>query len=256
MDERIPHSCESALAERGFTVIKLRSDERLSPTVASHTDMLFFRHNNTLITSQGYFHKNQNLINNISDIPGIKVLLADEAPESEYPKDRIFNCLILGDKLFAKTEHLSKSINEYANNEELKIIPVSQGYPACVTLGIGDKLAITADSGMARALKSENIEIIDISDSEAIKLPPYKFGFIGGTAGVFRNTVYFIGNLAAHPCGAKIEGALKNAGYECVSLDEKSDSLFDMGGIFFFENPDINTATSGKKISPNKPKSE
>ncbi len=256
MDERIPYSCERSLAERGFKVIKLPRDDRLSAPVASHTDMLIFRHNNTLITSQDYFDKNRNLINNISDISGIRILLTDDVPEREYPKDRIFNALILGERLFAKTEYLSKKITEYAKSAGLKIIPVSQGYPACVTLGIGDKIAITADSGMARALKSENVEVIDISDSEAIKLPPYKFGFIGGTAGVFRNTVYFIGNLAAHPFGTKIEDALKKAGYECVSLDEKSDSLFDMGGICFFENPEINTATSGKKISPNKPKSE
>ena len=154
------------------------------------------------------------------------------------------------------SKKLSRIVLKYLNRSLIK-----RGYnryekTAEVWTAIGDRIAITADSGMARELKSENIEVIDIYDSEAIKLPPYKFGFIGGTAGVFRNTVYFIGNLAAHPCGAKIEDALKKVGYNCVSLDENSDSLFDMGGIFFFENPDINTATSGKKISPNNPKSE
>ena len=249
MDERIPSNCERTLAELGFCVIKLPMEKRLSPAVASHTDMLFFRHNNTLITSQIYFREHSDLFEKIRSCLSLDIILADEAPGKDYPYDRIFNALVIGDKLFAKSEYLSGEIIKYSKDRGLKIIPVNQGYPACVTLG-APGIAITSDAGMARTLKDEKVNVMLIPDSEIILLPPYKFGFIGGCAGVLHSTVYFIGNLLSHPYGKRIEERLAKAGYSCVSLDPESDSLFDMGGIFFFENPPKNTAVSGKNISP------
>ncbi len=252
VDERIPYSCEMTLINLGFDVIKLPCEERLSLAVASHTDMLFFRHKNTLLTSRKYFEEHGDLFKAISAISKIKILLTDEIQEKEYPKDRIFNCLVLDNKIFAKPEYLSQRIIKYANTSGLELIPVSQGYPACVALAVPDTV-ITSDKGMARTLETEGIRVLTIPESEKIKLPPHKFGFIGGTAGVFRNTVYFAGNLYAHPSGKEIEAALNKVGYSCISLDEKADSLLDVGGIFFFENTPIRTAKKGKNINPKSP---
>ena len=254
VDERIPYRCETALLGLGYSVIKLHAEKRLSAPVASHTDMLFFRHGNTLITSRNYFSEHADTFKTIESIPDINIIISDEELLSEYPKDRIFNCLAIGNKLFAKPEYLSESISRYSAQRNLKFIPVKQGYPACVTLAAGN-LAITSDEGMARKLQSESVRVMMIPNSDKIKLPPYKFGFIGGTAGVHKNTVYFIGNLLSHPCGKEIEAALCCEGYSCVSLDEESDSLFDMGGIFFFEALTKNTADNGISTSPKNPKS-
>ena len=86
---------------------------------------------------------------------------------------------------------------------------------------------------MEKTLLSEGVEVLLIEESDSIKLPPYKNGFIGGSAGVFESTVYFIGNLKAHPNANEIESALKSRGYNAVSLDPECDSLFDLGGILF-----------------------
>lgn len=252
VDERISYNSELSLTELGFEVIKLPPENRLSPAVASHTDMLFFRHKNTLLTSQKYFSEHVDLFEKITAIPEIEILLTDEVQQEEYPKDRIFNCLVIDNKIFAKKDYLSSEILKYAENFDLKLVSVAQGYPACVALGVPGT-AITSDKGIARSLESEGLRVLTIPESEKIKLPPYKFGFIGGTAGVFRNIVYFAGNLYSHPYGKEIEVALNEAGYSCVSLDAEADSLFDVGGIFFFESPLKRTAKSGKTINPKSP---
>ena len=253
MDERIPLACERSLEKRGFSVIKLPPAKELSSAVKSHTDMLIFFHNNTLITSRQYFSENAKTFEQIQLSKDINIILSDEEQLSEYPKDRIFNCLAVGSKFFAKTEYLSKEIVSYCTKNNIELIPTNQGYPACVTLAVGN-LAITSDAGMANTLQREGITPHIIDNSEKIKLPPYKFGFIGGSAGVYDNTVYFIGNLLSHPNGEEIEELLYDAGYSCVSLDEESDSLFDMGGIIFLGAAAKNTAESGKNTNPKTPR--
>ena len=88
---------------------------------------------------------------------------------------------------------------------------------------------------MARVLEGTGIKVTLISDSEIIKLPPYKNGFIGGCAGRYKDTVYFIGNLDAHPECEIIREAISKAGLTPVSLLPESDCLFDLGGLLFFD---------------------
>ena len=239
----------------GFEVIKLPPEKRLSTPLASHTDMLLFRHDNTLITSQAYYEENSDVFESIRKIGNINIVLSATEQKDAYPFDRIFNCLAIGKRLFAKTDGLAPEIITYSNENGFELIPVNQGYPACVALG-KDNVAVTADAGMASAFKASLIDTLIISNSEKIKLSPYDYGFIGGACGSLGDKIYFIGNLYAHPDGDKIEKFLKDHGYSCVSLDETSDSLFDMGGILFFEYPEKITAINGSTNKPKNPKTE
>jgi len=252
VDGRIPKGCEDGLLELGFKLIKLRADERLGEAVASHTDMLLFRLGNTLVGSKRYFDRHSDTLKEITDaLPHFNLILSDEEILAKYPYDARFNALIVKEMLFAKCDTVSKAILKIAEREGMKTVNVKQGYPACTVLALPCGRAITSDSGMARALEKNGIDTLLIEESEKIKLPPYKNGFIGGTAGILGNTVYFIGNLLAHPSGEKIRDTLARAGYEALSLDPSSDSLFDLGGLML-----INTDKNGSNISPKNPKSE
>lgn len=257
VDERIPKECERALSGYGFNVIKLPAEKKLPAAVASHTDMLIFRHNDTIIISQGYAEKNRELIESVKDaVKGLKIIFSQDVHGDVYPRDAIFNCLSIGNKLFGRPDALSDTVKEYTDKAGLELIAVKQGYPACTTLAIPEKFAVTSDRGMARALQSNGIDVLIISESERICLPPYKCGFIGGASGIFGKTVYFLGNLKSHPDGEMIENALKERGYTSVSLDPEADSLFDLGGIFFFGSAENSTAASGRSTSPAIPKTE
>jgi len=252
VDGRISENCEAGLSRCGFEIIKLEKDKRLGEAVASHTDMILFRYKDTLIGSREYFDCHEELFKRIkTSLPDFEFILSDEDISAVYPNDAIFNALTVGGKLFAKADTVSADILALAKRERLGIIKVKQGYPACTTLALGDGLAITADKGMARALGKNGIEALEIQESEKIKLPPYKNGFIGGAAGITGKTAYFLGNLLAHPSGEIIKDSLARFGYDAVSLDPSADSLFDLGGMIL-----INTDKNGSNISPKNPKSE
>ncbi|MCF8231691.1 MAG: hypothetical protein K9J27_05820 [Bacteroidales bacterium] len=66
---------------------------------------------------------------------------------------------------------------------------------------------------------------------ENIFLKNYSHGFIGGTAGVFGDHVYFAGSLTYSPEGNKIASFLNKLNYKIVELYD--GPLIDGGGIFF-----------------------
>ena len=113
----------------------------------------------------------------------------------------------------------------------LTSVNVKQGYPACTALAFGNS-AITADRGMMAALTSREIKTTLISTAD-ISLPPYEYGFIGGAAGVYKNEVYFLGDVHAHRDSEVIRQAITEAGYLPVSLSD--EPLADLGRIIFID---------------------
>lgn len=233
VDERISPECERSLTLQGFTVIKLPPLPSLSSPIASHTDMLMFYHGDTLISSTYYCDAAPFVFSDIHDLaPKIKLMFADEAQTDKYPHDAIFNALVIGNRLFIKTDTASKAVIEYGKSCGLKIIHTNQGYPACTVLRLSEDTAITADSGMARTLEREGIKVTLISNG-SISLPPYEYGFIGGTAGIYDGKIYFLGDPETHPDAQKIIDACTNANLEIRALS--GGILSDLGGILFFE---------------------
>ena len=85
---------------------------------------------------------------------------------------------------------------------------------------------------MSEALKREGIEVCEIENG-GILLPPHEYGFIGGAAGVYRNTVYFLGDVKKHKSAQKILDTCERAGFEAVSLS--GEELADLGRIIFID---------------------
>lgn len=252
IDERISPACEAALIKEGYELIKLPPDERLGKAVSSHTDMLLFRHGRTLIGSRVYFEKHAELFDTLRErLTDLDIRLSDEEQTSEYPRDAIFNALVIGNRLFCKIDSVSREILRYADENGMKVINVNQGYPACATLAINDSLAVTADLGMARALEAEGICVLSVENTKKIKLKPFEYGFIGGTAGINESRVYFFGNVASLPYRDALEKSLRSHGCEAISLDEESDFLSDLGGIIL-----IATDSTGSSTSPTIPNNE
>ena len=252
VDYRISEKCAARLSLDGFEIIRLPRDERLGEAVASHTDMLLFRHGKTLVGSREYFEKNSDVYETIHRaLPDFEFLLSDEVMLCDYPHDAIFNALAVGDKLFAKADTVSRAILSLSEKRNITVVAVKQGYPACTALALPEGLVVTADCGLMRAAEENGIRTVNIPESESISLPPYKNGFIGGASGVFENRVYFLGNLHAHPSADIIERELNDLGYDAVSLDPSAEALFDLGGMIL-----INTDKNGSSTSPKNPKSE
>ena len=232
VDERISERCEHGLLLRGFRVIKIKGYERLSEPVMSHPDMLIFKHNKTIISSCDYAEKFPYIFTDIRELcQGLSFRFTDDVPECEYPRDVLFNALVIKDKIFLRRESISCEIIDYAVKAGLNVVEVNQGYPACVTLAFGNS-AVTADRGIAASFEREGISTTLIENRD-ISLPPYSYGFIGGASGVFKDTVYFLGDLNTHRDSQKIKAAIERENMKYVSLSD--EPLSDLGRIIFID---------------------
>ena len=229
VDERISDDCLAALVEHGFSVIKLPKMATLPPPIASHTDILSFKLGDKIFFSEKYFEE---FFEALAPLDAEKVTKTKSSQGANYPLDAIFNGLVMGNKLFCKADTFSKEIISYAVSLGMKIQPVKQGYPACTTLKISENAAITSDRGMARALKNENISVLEIENG-GILLPPYEYGFIGGAGAVYGDKVYFFGDIEKHSDADKILEFIRKHGKSVISLSQ--ETLRDLGGILFIE---------------------
>lgn len=232
VDERISESAERGLLLRGFRVIKIPAEKNLSEAVKSHPDMILFHHKNKIIASADYCERYPYVFSDIREYcDKISLTFTEDKFSPDYPRDVIFNALVIKDKIFLKKDSISRAVTEYATSMGMRIIPVNQGYPSCVTLAFGES-AITQDEGMARALSREGIRVTLISSGD-ISLPPHEYGFIGGASGVYGDTVYFLGNIDLHRDREKIKSAIQDEGMRFVSLS--SEPLRDLGKIIFID---------------------
>ena len=228
IDERISDACLHTLVSLGFSVIKLKKVEGLPSPIASHTDIVSFKMGDELFFSKKYIDSNFDILPEIID----KITPTSDIHGESYPYDAIFNGLIMGDRLFCKSDTFSKDIMQIAMAKGIKIINVKQGYPACTTLKISENAAITADHGMATALNAEGISVLMIENG-GVLLPPYEYGFIGGAASVYEDTVYFLGDINTHPHANMIIDFINLNKKRVISLSE--EPLRDLGGIIFLK---------------------
>ena len=227
VDERISESCFNSLTREGFTPIKLPAMPSLPSAIASHTDILAFKLRDKIFFSKSYFNE---FFSIQSPLYSKNIYLTECSQGINYPLDAIFNGLLMGDKLFCKTDSFSKEIISAATELGIKTVSVKQGYPACTALKISENAAITADKGMARALRGEGVSVLEIENGD-ISLPPYEYGFIGGAGETHGDTVYFFGDIHTHRDSGKILKFIEENGKKAYSLSD--EPLADLGGMIF-----------------------
>lgn len=231
VDGRISDACERGLALRGFNIIKTEKNESVGDAISYHPDIAMFVADEVVITSVYYAEYSESVFSDIRYYTNnTKIRFVDEKQDKKYPYDAIFNALVIGKKMFCKTDTVSPAVLEYAREKSYEIIHVNQGYPACTVLPLSDSAAITSDKGMAKVLSSHGIKVTLIEDGD-IALPPHEYGFIGGAAGVYLDTVYFLGDVTSHRSYEKIREACDAENKKIVSLSP--DKLADLGRIIF-----------------------
>ncbi len=230
VDQRISKECERSLLKEGFFIIKLPADRDLGQAVESHPDTVMFYANGEIITTADYCEQAAYIFSDMREYcPNVKISFTADTRGSKYPLDCLMNALLIGRRIFCKTDTVSSAILDLAKRNGYEICHVNQGYPACTVLAFGNS-AITADNGMARSLMEYGIKVTLISQGH-ISLPPHEYGFIGGAGGVSENKVYFFGDINRHPNSEIICKAIRDEGFSPVSLSK--EPLSDLGGIIF-----------------------
>ena len=233
IDERACEEPERSLLKYGYHVIRLPASRHIPAPMASHADMLMLVHGDRIITSVEYCDEASYVFSDVRYYaPNTSIRFADEIQRHDYPYDAIYNALIIGKRIFCKTDTVARAVLEHADSAGLKVIHVKQGYPACTVLPLSDDAAITSDKGMASAMEAEGIRVTLVDDSN-VSLPPYEHGFIGGAAGVHGNHVYFLGDLDTHTNAERIKNACREEGLTPISLG--TGALVDLGRIIFID---------------------
>ena len=228
VDNRISLKCERALEKDGFYLIKLPSDPNLGEAVRSHPDTVMFYRDGEIITTAEYCDVAAYIFSDVRELaPNVRISFTDDRRSDRYPYDCVLNALVIGKKIFCKSDTVSDGIKDFAITHGYEIVHTKQGYPACSVLAFGGS-AITADRGLAATLENNGIKVTLINKG-SISLPPHQYGFIGGASGVVGNKVYFFGNIDLHPDAEKIREAITSEGYIPVSLSD--EELCDFGGI-------------------------
>lgn len=124
------------------------------------------------------------------------------------------------------------SMTGHQTNEYPIPINVPQGYTRCTCLPVDDRSFITSDMGIAKVMSRYDTDVLLIEPGH-VKLPGFKFGFIGGCAGNVtingQRTIIFNGNISAHPDYKKIADFIEARDISIVYFD--SYQLEDIGSI-------------------------
>ena len=233
VDERIDDVCAEGLCSFGFTPVRLKPHRQLSSAVRSHTDLIISRLGDEYFMTEEYKDAYPSLVGKIEKMLSKKALhFTPDTLCDIYPKDCALNFFALDGAIVCNPKTLSPTVLKRAKEKGLRIISVKQGYPACSALRLNGRAVITADCGIARALEAEGFRAYLI-EAGGISLPPHEYGFIGGAAGVFGDTVYFLGDVSRHASFERIKYAIKSEGMNYISLSE--GELCDLGGILFAE---------------------
>lgn len=226
----ITSTCLSSLNKSGFDIISLPDALYLDYPISSHPDMLIFQHSDMLFCHREYYEKNSGVIEKIAVLSESKLKLCNDKTENKYPFDVLFNCACVGKNLFCNINYISKEIILHAQQNELKIVHVSQGYTKCSVCTVSDNAIITSDRSIHKATKNIGIDSLLISPGN-VTLDRYEYGFIGGASGCCGNKIYFCGDFTKHPDGEKIQRFCISHNKTPISLSD--DTLHDVGSILF-----------------------
>jgi len=128
---------------------------------------------------------------------GGKIIKAASPLPDSYPGCAAYNALAFGKYFVHRLDITAPVLLKEAENQELELINVKQGYAKCACVIVDENSIITADRGICRAL--ENKANVLLIESGHVKLDGYDYGFLGGASGLINGTLLFCGDLEQHP---------------------------------------------------------
>ena len=146
--------------------------------------------------------------------------------KSPYPHDAAYCAAVFGSFAVAN-EKITDPYLLSVLKEEFTFINVSQGYAKCNICPIRENAAITEDMGIFKKL-SDYMDVLLIRKGD-ISLPPYEYGFFGGSTGMIGKDKLFInGNIKTHRDADKIYAFLEKYSVKAI---ERKGKISDVGSV-------------------------
>lgn len=211
------------LTALGVKCLTLKANKCLDDEINCHADILAFNFGNGKIVA------------NIASIGedelkkiGITAVFEDNIT-SPYPKDILLNSAFINNKIICNTSVTSKKIIDFAEENNIELINIKQGYSKCNICVVSDNAVITEDDGIASLLNFYQIDVLKISKGD-IFLSDVHYGFLGGASGkLSKDKIYFSGDISQHRDYLQIVEFLNK--HHIESVYNKSRKLRDFGGF-------------------------
>jgi hypothetical protein len=176
----------------------------------------------------------------VSDHPDMfmcRLGISDDAPlisyrgkglSPGYPSEAAFNAACTGRYFIHNLNCTDSFLLAEARRLGMIFVDVKQGYAKCSTVVVDEDSVITYDRGIVRRCTAAGMNVLQVSPGHVV-LKGYGCGFIGGASGRIGNTVFFNGDLPAHPDFRAIRDFIEERG---ISVKWFSDwPLTDIGTI-------------------------
>jgi hypothetical protein len=223
-DARLPAEAIKNLSAFG-TFVPFATRSITYEAVSGHPDLFFCQHQQQVVVAPNVPKQYLTTLQN----HGISFVKGKLPVGKLYPQTSRYNAVVTSNFLIHNTKHSDPSLKQAFAEKEC--IPVNQGYTRCNLLVLDDDLFITSDSGIFNQLQKQHLDV-HYSSPEAILLPGFEHGFLGGCLGVFENQVFVAGSFSRFPEGEKLSLLLESRNYKIVELYD--GPLFDGGSLFFF----------------------
>ena len=205
-------------------VIVFEKNPFLDSRVSFHTDLNVFHKGENEIILSPYQKK---LYEALSDM-GMKAVFSKSEVRSPYPYDCRLNCAVFPGWLFLN-KAADESVLSFAEEKELKLLPVRQGYCKCSILLVNEKAFITDNEGIFNSATENGFRCLLVEKGD-VRLQGFDYGFIGGSGSLIdKNLLLFFGDITKHRNYLEIKDFLLKEG--CSFVFEEGLELSDIGGI-------------------------
>ena len=224
MSGQYPQLCR-CLERLGIEVIPTERDLSLPAPVAYHGDLqLCHLGGNQVILEPGAAPLKRSL-----EEKGFRCRVTCRQGGNRYPEDVHLGILLLNRCGFGFLEAAAPEILVSLLLDNWELVFSRQGYARCSVCVVGERLAITADRGLARLLEEKGIECLLVEPGD-ILLEGYDTGFLGGCCGLLApDLLIFTGSLNRYREGEKVRSFLIRHHIRWMELMD--GPMMDIGGI-------------------------
>ncbi len=160
----------------------------------------------------------------------LKIKSGNKSIGGTYPDNVAYNIARIGNFVILNKKYADGNIVDFYEKHGYTLINVNQGYTKCNICTDGE-IAITEDSGIAKALGNNGINTLKIPVG-TVSLENFQYGFIGGASGCLNGKILLSGT-ADEQIKDKITEFSEQNGTEICFLDK--EKLTDYGSILYFE---------------------
>lgn len=222
LDCTAPKEVEDNLKKFGRVYLSARLNLKYK-SVSTHPDMQIHFLNERLAVCEPTLYEYYRSI--LPD--SIDIRRGDAAVGRTYPEDCAYNIAVVGKNVICNTEFAEKTILDFYQRNNYKIVHINQGYAKCNICPLDESRFITEDAGIYKTtVLIAGLRPILLPVGE-VNLEGFDFGFIGGATGRFENEILITGRVENTLCDIFNKQNIK---YHTLS----NDLPIDLGSLISF----------------------